>query len=61
MNKITPCLWFDNQLGEAMNFYGSVFPGFEVLISAGTRRGLPTLQERSSPRCSGCRARISSR
>lgn len=25
MQKITPCLWFDNQAEEAMNFYVSVF------------------------------------
>lgn len=26
MHKITPCLWFDGQAEEAMNFYVSVFP-----------------------------------
>ena len=25
MQKITPCLWFDNQAEEAMNFYVSTF------------------------------------
>jgi predicted 3-demethylubiquinone-9 3-methyltransferase (glyoxalase superfamily) len=35
MQKITPCLWFDNQAEEAVNFYISVFtsvrgPGSEV-------------------------------
>jgi predicted 3-demethylubiquinone-9 3-methyltransferase (glyoxalase superfamily) len=25
MHKITPCLWFDNQAEEAMNFYVSIF------------------------------------
>jgi predicted 3-demethylubiquinone-9 3-methyltransferase (glyoxalase superfamily) len=25
MQKITPCLWFDNKAEEAMNFYVSVF------------------------------------
>lgn len=31
MQKITPCLWFDFQLEEALVFYKSVFPGLEVL------------------------------
>jgi len=30
MKKITPCLWFDNQLEEAISFYSSVFPDSEV-------------------------------
>jgi predicted 3-demethylubiquinone-9 3-methyltransferase (glyoxalase superfamily) len=25
MQKITPCLWFDNQAEEAVNFYVSTF------------------------------------
>jgi predicted 3-demethylubiquinone-9 3-methyltransferase (glyoxalase superfamily) len=25
MNKITPCLWFDSQAEEAVNFYTSIF------------------------------------
>jgi predicted 3-demethylubiquinone-9 3-methyltransferase (glyoxalase superfamily) len=31
MQKITPCLWFDNQLEAAIRFYSSVFPDLEVL------------------------------
>lgn len=31
MNKITPHLWFDNQLKEAMAFYVSLFPDSEIL------------------------------
>lgn len=31
MQKITPCLWFDNQAEEAMNFYISVFENSKVL------------------------------
>jgi predicted 3-demethylubiquinone-9 3-methyltransferase (glyoxalase superfamily) len=31
MKKITPCLWFDNQLEEAISFYTSIFPDSEVL------------------------------
>jgi predicted 3-demethylubiquinone-9 3-methyltransferase (glyoxalase superfamily) len=26
MSKITPCLWFDNQAEDAVNFYCSIFP-----------------------------------
>ncbi len=31
MKDIYPCLWFDNQAEEAMNFYASVFPNSRVL------------------------------
>ena len=31
MKKITPFLWFDNQAGEAMNFYVSIFKNSKVL------------------------------
>jgi predicted 3-demethylubiquinone-9 3-methyltransferase (glyoxalase superfamily) len=31
MGKITPFLWFDNQLGEALDFYKKVFKDFEVM------------------------------
>ncbi|MES2429113.1 MAG: VOC family protein [Bacteroidota bacterium] len=30
MSKITPFLWFDNNLGEAINFYTSVFKNSKV-------------------------------
>jgi predicted 3-demethylubiquinone-9 3-methyltransferase (glyoxalase superfamily) len=30
MQKITPCLWFDDQAEEAVNFYVSVFPHSKV-------------------------------
>lgn len=30
MNKITPFLWFDNNLEEAMNFYASVFKNSKI-------------------------------
>ncbi|WP_432479327.1 VOC family protein [Nocardioides sp. GXQ0305] len=30
MSSITPCLWFDDDLGEAVDFYTSVFPDGEV-------------------------------
>lgn len=31
MKKITPCLWFDDNAEEAMNFYLSVFPNSKPL------------------------------
>ena len=31
MQKITPCLWFDNQAEEAVQFYSSVFKNARVL------------------------------
>ena len=30
MKKITPCLWFDGNAEEAMNFYISIFKNFKV-------------------------------
>ena len=30
MQKITPCLWFDNQAEEAVNFYVSIFKDSKV-------------------------------
>ncbi|MEV4434407.1 VOC family protein [Streptomyces sp. NPDC049555] len=31
MQKITPCLWFDTEAEEAVDFYLSVFPGSRIL------------------------------
>jgi predicted 3-demethylubiquinone-9 3-methyltransferase (glyoxalase superfamily) len=31
MSKITPCLWFNGRVAEALDFYQSVFPDSEVL------------------------------
>lgn len=31
MQKITPCLWFDNNLEEALAFYTKLFPDLKVL------------------------------
>jgi predicted 3-demethylubiquinone-9 3-methyltransferase (glyoxalase superfamily) len=31
MNKISPCLWFDNEAQEAANFYVSVFKNSKIL------------------------------
>ena len=30
VQKITPCLWFDNQAEEAANFYASVFKNSRI-------------------------------
>ncbi|MDB5162446.1 MAG: putative 3-demethylubiquinone-9 3-methyltransferase [Candidatus Saccharibacteria bacterium] len=29
--KITPCLWFDTNAEEAVNYYISVFPNSKIL------------------------------
>jgi len=34
MQKITPCLWFDNNGEEAMNFYISVFPNSRIVSAS---------------------------
>jgi len=31
MQKITPCLWFDNQAEEAVNFYTSIFKNSKIV------------------------------
>jgi hypothetical protein len=31
MNKLTPFLWFDNQMDEAIAFYSAIFPDAEVI------------------------------
>ena len=43
MKKITPCLWFDNQLEEAISFYSSIFPDSEVLTVSRYPKGTPGL------------------
>jgi len=30
MQTITPCLWFDDQAEEAVNFYVSIFPHSKI-------------------------------
>jgi predicted 3-demethylubiquinone-9 3-methyltransferase (glyoxalase superfamily) len=30
-NRITPCLWFDDQAEEAANFYTSIFPNSRIV------------------------------
>lgn len=34
MSKITPCLWFDEQAEEAVEFYTGIFPNSKVLAVA---------------------------
>ena len=34
MQKITPFLWFDNNAGEAMDFYCSIFPDAKVTAAS---------------------------
>jgi predicted 3-demethylubiquinone-9 3-methyltransferase (glyoxalase superfamily) len=34
MNRITPCLWFDENAEEAANFYASLFPNSKILSMA---------------------------
>ncbi len=34
MQKITPCLWFDNQAEEAVNFYISIFKNSKIVSVA---------------------------
>lgn len=34
MQKVTPCLWFDNQLEEAVNFYLAAFKSGKILQTA---------------------------
>ena len=43
MKKITPCLWFDNQLEDAINFYTSIFPDCEVFSINRYPEGTPGL------------------
>lgn len=31
MQKITPCLWFDNNAEEAVNFYASIFKNSKII------------------------------
>lgn len=34
MQKITPCLWFDDNAEEAVNFYVSIFPNSKIVSVA---------------------------
>jgi predicted 3-demethylubiquinone-9 3-methyltransferase (glyoxalase superfamily) len=41
MQKITPCLWFENQAEEAANFYMSVFENARVVHATRYGEGAP--------------------
>ncbi len=41
MQKITPCLWFDNQAEEAMNFYVSIFKNSKTGVMTRYGEGMP--------------------
>lgn len=43
MQKITPCLWFDHQVEEAIGFYTSIFPGSEIIHISRYPEGTPDL------------------
>jgi len=52
MDKIIPCLWFDNQAEEAARYYVSLLPGATIdavipspVDNPGTRKGEPVLVE----------------
>ena len=46
--KITTCLWFDNQAEEAADFYVAVFDGGKVLDVSRYGEGGPARQARQS-------------
>ncbi|AWB87751.1 VOC family protein [Mycetocola zhujimingii] len=41
MQRITPCLWFDDQAEEAARFYVSVFPNSEIVHVSRYGEGAP--------------------
>jgi predicted 3-demethylubiquinone-9 3-methyltransferase (glyoxalase superfamily) len=41
MDKIVPCLWFNMNAEEAVNFYTSVFPNSRILAKSHYTEGLP--------------------
>jgi predicted 3-demethylubiquinone-9 3-methyltransferase (glyoxalase superfamily) len=43
-NTITPHLWFDTQLGEAVEFYTSVFPNSKVIAESRAPEGVPGVE-----------------
>ena len=53
MQKITPCLWIDDRIEEAVNFYAKVFKGKVTRTPAAIPTAAP------SPSSSSSSARIS--
>jgi len=41
MTTITPCLWFDGRVQEAIDFYSSLFPDSELLSASRYPEGSP--------------------
>ena len=41
MKKIRPCLWFDNNAEEAVNFYVNIFPESEITQITRNPKGMP--------------------
>ncbi|MEO6908968.1 MAG: VOC family protein [Abditibacteriaceae bacterium] len=41
MQKITPCLWFDDRIEEAVNFYVSVFQNSKIKRTTHYGEGMP--------------------
>ena len=60
MQKITPCLWFDNNAEEAVNHYLSIFKNSKVNKVLRCGDAGPGPKGSSSPSPSNSRARISS-
>lgn len=41
MPKLTPCLWYDNQAGEAAEFYCAIFPNSKIKATSYYGDGMP--------------------
>jgi len=50
MQKITPCLWFDSNAEEAVNFYTSIFKNSKIgKISRYEKRVMKSTENRREP------------
>ena len=38
IQKITPCLWFDDQAEDAVAFYAGIFPNSKIVNIAATEK-----------------------
>jgi predicted 3-demethylubiquinone-9 3-methyltransferase (glyoxalase superfamily) len=41
MPKLTPCLWYDNNAGEAADFYCAIFPNSKINLTSYYGDGMP--------------------
>jgi predicted 3-demethylubiquinone-9 3-methyltransferase (glyoxalase superfamily) len=41
MPKLTPCLWYDTQAGEAAEFYCGIFPNSKIKLTSYYGEGMP--------------------